>query len=268
MEGELTEEENHPFLDFQGFTDALETEVNFNVSTQLPLTLPPLPQRISNKHSRSNQNANARSKNQTTEITPSSSQEYELSNDLLLTNNPITSTNSAPVVSLYNNTKKRNRSTSSSSTNAMNKPANKKSGAITNIPTNNFRVSFAPQVNQGSDSNLVASSSNSKSTSTTIMGPTASTSTSNARAFARDQHDMATGPNDKPERVIVNTLAKPMWDVTRQHLINQQKSHLRAIHLENLLKEDIIPVEFYGAEPLKRYYAHKAERSVRICKPF
>ena len=46
-----------------------------------------------------------------------------------------------------------------------------------------------------------------------------------------------------------------MWDVTRQHLISQQKAQIRAQHLVDCKTNSIMPVEFYGAEPLKRYYA-------------
>ena len=255
MDGELTEEDNHSFTDFRDFSQALE-EGNLNVSTQMPLSLPPLPQRAYKK-SRSNQNQNAGSRENSTATlkasTSSSNQDNDSNSEPLQTSKKITHTTSAPVVSDSNN-KKRNRSSTSSSTSATtSKPVNKKSGKIDHTQSTNFRVSFAPQGNHASDENITPGTTT--STTTMNLGVTSGTSTTNAIAWSKDTHEMATGPNDKPERIIVNTLAKPMWDVTRQHLISQQKSQLRSVHLRGLLTQDIMPVEFFGAEPMKRYYA-------------
>ena len=256
MEGEQQPGEDHnPFNNFQEFTRALD-EDNFNVSISEPLTLPPLPQRIS-KISRSNQNQKSVSTeyfSTTYAATASnSSLENEAENNLFNTKNKLSHTTSAPFVTPNNSSKKRTRSKGSSSTSATSKPVYKKSGSIANITSNNFRVSFAPQVNHNSDTDVEVGMN--VGTSTSNRGLENTTSTTNAKVYNKDAHDMATGPNDKPERIIVNTLAKPMWDVTRQHLISQQKAHLRAVHLGNLLSQDIIPVEFHGAELLKRYYA-------------
>ena len=257
MEGEHEEDQN--YLSFGNFSDISQAldDGNRNVSTEKSLTLLPLPQRITKiKRSRSNQNqnmnggtrassSNLSNKSSTSTIIDEEDIAGKFKN--LLTNKNLANTTSAPSVLINDNSKKRNRSNDSSNTSSTSKPVNKKSGNIENAQSNTFRVSFAPQVNQNSDDD------DGEIETTTAM--TISTSTSNARALNKDSHDMATGPNDKQERIVVNALAKPMWEVTRSHLINQQKTHLRSEHLKGLLTKNIMPIEFFGAEPLHRYYA-------------
>ena len=144
-------------------------------------------------------------------------------------------TTSAPaIIELTDEGKKRKRSDhdSSSSSNQL-APPNKSTTFIKNS------VSFAPQDNR----------------STKTVGLTTATSTSNADTRKGDKHDMGTGPNDKPQRTPINPLAEPMWLATRKHLITKLKATLRMTHLQELLDQDVMPVEFFGADLLHRYYA-------------
>ena len=254
MEGEQEEDQNYlSFGNFSAISQALEDD-NMNVSKSKSLALPPLPQRLTKKQcSRSNQNQNTNggtrdSSNNLIDKSSSSSTtmvEDQVAGRFLevLRNGNLAQTTSAPSVLLNENSKKRNRSINSSNESSTSKPVTKKSGTIENTKSNPFRVSFVSQVNQNSDND-----DDGTAVST-------ATSTSNARAVARDSQDVGTGPSDQAERIKINPLAKPMWEVTRLHLINQQKAHLRAEHLKELLLADIMPIEFFGAEPLHRYYA-------------
>ena len=187
MEGET--EEELTYLSFGNFSDisqALEDE-NQNVSREKPLTLIPLPQRISKiirSSSNQNQNMNGGTRTSSSNLTNKTSSSNTLVEDNiagkfneLLKNKRLAHTTSAPTVSHNDNGKKRNRSDDSSNASSSSKPANKKSGNIENALSNTFRVSFAPQVNHNSD----------EERSETAM--TTSTSTSHARASDRDSHD-------------------------------------------------------------------------------
>lgn len=88
-----------------------------------------------------------------------------------------------------------------------------------------------------------------------ITGITTTTSTTNADACQGEVHDMATGPNDKAQRTVINPMADPMWTATRKHLIMKLKANLRFLHLKGLLDDDIMPIEFFGGDLMHRYYA-------------
>ena len=246
MDGEQHEEDDYrPFDDFDDIRQALE-DGNSNVSKNLSFTLPPLPKRTT-KNYRSNQNANAKSResspnpsNQTFMSTTTDLNENNDNPPLSIPDNQLTTTFSAPSVLTNTNSKKRERSNNSSTSSTTIKPV-KKLGKIEIASSNTSGVSFALQANHTNDQEEIA--------------VTTATSTGNARAWARDTLERGTGPNDKPERIIVNKMAKPMWDVTRGHLISQQKAHLRGVHLRTLLELDVMPIEFFGAEKLHRYYA-------------
>jgi len=84
---------------------------------------------------------------------------------------------------------------------------------------------------------------------------TAATSTAQLDLHHANLHDMATGPNDKPQRTAINPLAEPMWNATRKHLISRLKASLRAQHLQGLLEDNVMPIEFFGADLMHRHYA-------------
>ena len=70
-------------------------------------------------------------------------------------------------------------------------------------------------------------------------------------------HDVTTDTHAKGHRATINPMAEPMWLATRKHFIAEQKVALRHMHLKSLLDDNIIPIEFLGADKLHRYYASK-----------
>ena len=57
-----------------------------------------------------------------------------------------------------------------------------------------------------------------------------------------------------PRTTIIPT-AEQLWLAARTHSIAQEKASLHAIHLRELLRTNIMPVEFLGADKIQCYYA-------------
>ena len=158
-----------------------------------------------------------------------------LENEILVPNPQaqLEHTTSAPA--LFNNSdNKRKRSDTASSSSSEKNPCKHKPSCT----TSKQHVSFAHQESRHTDDAL-----------------TIATSTTNADTRRGSLHDMGSGPQDKPQRTTINPMAEPMWAATRKHLIAKLKASLRADHLEELLNENSMPIEFFGAELLHRYYA-------------
>ena len=241
MYGGRNRESDSPLGSFADINSALE-DVNVNVSTSSQTNLlPPLPQRPTLLARRSHQNVLV-SENIPTLIssTPTVLQDNPVFQNRALTEIPsVTATASAPNI-LHNDNSKRNR-TSSSSTNDSVKQQCKRLHTHDTTPNNNLRVSFVLQNNHTGE------------TSTSARPLDATTSTTNASSL--QPVDMATDTEERYERATINQLAQPMWDATRLHLINQQKSALRGAHLRSLTADNVMPIAFLGGDLLHRYYA-------------
>ena len=77
-------------------------------------------------------------------------------------------------------------------------------------------------------------------------------STTNADARRGELHDMGSGLSDKPLRMPITPLAELMWLATWKHLITKLKATLRHQHLLELLNDNVMPVEFFGADLMHR----------------
>ena len=238
-------------MSFEDLSDAMD-DVNLSVSTETfhtNPTLAPLPRRTNARSTRNkNRDESHSSLSNYLSLTNTSRQTSKLhrnSNDT-----ECNATVSEPGCSTPQAKRKRQSCSSHSSTDIIAKPNTKKSC----ISNPNLRVSFVLQNNHYNEATVTtADSSRSSSLSMQHMQSDAVTS-AHILVQAAGQ-DATTDTGEKGPRANINPLAEPMWLAARKHFIAAQKATLRLDHLQVLLAEDIMPVEFLGAEKMHGYYA-------------
>ena len=247
MDGEDMYETSSSLDNFEDIDNALD-DVNLSVSIPFFQTVPPLAPLPRREHTRSTRNRSRDESLSTPSATKSLSRKLDKTNQRDISASNVVVGAAASCSDLPSTSKRKRLIHSSSSSNELiYKHSEKKS--CTNI--SNHRVSFVLKNNADYGPGAA-------STSTSNLNTGVNVQTSNVSLNARPSvHDRATDTEAKGPRAIINPLAEPMWLAARKHRIAEQKASLRHDHLLRLLTDDVIPIEFLGAELLHRYYANQ-----------